>query len=97
MSKDTIAPISYVPLVILSINGKPFMQYKGPYDINEIKRFVLEVAQKVNNKQKFSNETTKEDTNKKGIPEFTIGHPLYGEDNVTYLHFEDAYGAETKQ
>ena len=76
ISKETIAPITYVPYLCLYINGKPFMQYKGPYDINEIKRFVLEVAQKVNNKQKFSNENIKNE-NKKGIPEFSIGHPLY--------------------
>ena len=64
--------------------------------INEIKRFVLEVAQKINNKQKFSTEAVKEEMSKKGIPEFTIGHPLYGDDNITYLHFEDAYGQESK-
>jgi thiol-disulfide isomerase/thioredoxin len=97
MSKETIAPISYVPYVVLYVSSKPFMQYKGPYDINEIKRFVLEVAQKINNKQKFSAESAKEDLIKKGIPEFTIGHPLYGEDNVTYLHFDEAYGPDAKQ
>jgi thioredoxin-like negative regulator of GroEL len=97
ISKETIAPISYVPYIVLYINGKPFMQYKGPYDINEIKRFVLEVAQKVNNKQKFSTETIKEEINKKNIPEFAIGHPLYGDENITYLNFDEAYGAENKQ
>ena len=72
------------------MNGKPFMRYQGPNDINEIKRFVLEIAQKVNNKQKFSTENVKEDT-RSGIPLYTIGHPLYGDDNVTYLVMDDAY------
>ena len=25
------------------------------------------------------------------IPDFTIGHPVFGDDNVTYLEFNDAY------
>ena len=54
MSKDTIAPISYVPYIVLYIQGKPFMRYSGPHDGSEIKRFVLEVANKVQSKQKFN-------------------------------------------
>jgi thiol-disulfide isomerase/thioredoxin len=92
-SKQTIAPITYVPYIVLYINGKPFMSYQGPHDINEIKRFVLEVAQKVNNKQKFSSEVVKEDP-RSGIPAFTIGKPLYGDDNVTYLKFDEAYDSK---
>lgn len=90
MSKETIAPITYVPYIILYVAGKPFMRYQGPHESSEITRFVLEVAQKVNNKQKFSTEVVKEDP-RNGIPAFSIGHPLYGDDNVTYLQFEEAY------
>ena len=90
MSKDTIAPISYVPYIALYIQGKPFMRYNGPHDGEEIRRFVLEVANKVQNKQQFAPENVKED--KKGIPEFTTGHPLCGQDDrVCYLNFDDAY------
>ena len=90
MSKDTIAPISYVPYIALYIHGKPFMRYNGPHDGNEIRRFILEVANKVQSKQKFSTENVKE--NNKGIPEYSIGRPLYGEnDKVCYLPFDDAY------
>ena len=93
MSKETIAPITYVPYLVLYISGKPFMRYGGPHDINEIKRFVIEVAQKVNNKQKFTSETqAKED--KQTIPGYSIGHPVVGDENVTYLHFNEAYGDE---
>jgi hypothetical protein len=91
LSKNTIAPITYVPYIILYINGRPFMKYNGPHDINEIKRFIIEVSQKVQNKQTFSKETVREDP-KNGIPEFTIGHPLYGDDKRTYLVFDQAYG-----
>ena len=96
LSKNTVAPITYVPYIVLYINGRPFMLYKGPHDSNEIRRFIVEVAQKVQNKQKFSNEQVKEDP-RGGIPEYSIGHPLYGDDDkVCYLEFDDAYGKENK-
>ena len=93
MSKDTIAPISYVPFIVLHIDGKPFMRYGGPHDGAEIKRFVIEVANKVQSKQKFTSENVKEpEKGKTGIPEYTIGHPLCGKDNkVCYLTMEEAY------
>lgn len=93
LSTQTIAPIEYVPYVILYVNGKPFMRYQGPPDINEIRRFVFEIAQNVNSKQQFSSEKVKEDPKnpKSGIPAYTIGHPLYGTDNVTYLLMDEAY------
>lgn len=94
MSKDTIAPIAYVPYIVLYIQGKPFMRYNGPHDGEEIRRFVIEVANKVQSKQKFSSETVKD--NKKTIPEYTIGIPLCGEDGVCYLDFDDAYGDDKK-
>jgi hypothetical protein len=91
MSKDTIAPIEYVPYIILYIQGKPFMRYNGPQDSGEIRRFVFEVANKIQSKQKFTSENI--DKTKKGIPEYTIGHPLCGpEDKVCYLEFNNAYG-----
>jgi thiol-disulfide isomerase/thioredoxin len=91
MSNETVAPIQYVPYVILFVNGKPFMRYQGPSDGDTIRKFVLEIAQKVNNKQKFSNESAVKEDTRSGIPSYTIGHPLYGDDNVTYLLMEDAY------
>ena len=90
LSKNTVAPIKYVPYVVLYIQGKPFMRYNGPHDGEEIKRFVIEVANKVQSKQKFSEDKVKDD--KKGIPEYTIGHPLCGKDDrVCYLDFSEAY------
>ena len=94
MSKETIAPINYVPYIVLYIQGKPFMRYNGPHDDQEIRRFVIEVANKVQNKQTFSKENVKD--NKKGIPEFTTGHPLCGKDDVCYLDFDTAYSVNNK-
>jgi len=90
MSKKTITPIKYVPYIVLFINGKPFMLYQGPYDANELRKFIFEVSQKVNNKQQFSKDKVKEKITGK-IPAYTIGKPLCGEDGVCYLDFNEAY------
>jgi thiol-disulfide isomerase/thioredoxin len=89
LAKDTIAPIEYVPYILLYINGKPYMKYNGPYDINEIRRFVVEVAKSVQKNQKFS--STNVVQNKKSIPSYSIGVPLYGREDVCYLDFDNAY------
>ena len=89
MSQNTITPIEYVPYIILYINGRPFMRYNGPQDGNEIRRFVIEVANKVQKKQKFSSKHVK--TSKKRIPEYTLGIPLCGPDNKCYLVMNEAY------
>lgn len=89
MSRETICPITYVPYIILYVNGNPFMRYNGPSDINEIQRFVLEVANKIHSKQKFSEEIISKDTQKE-IPPYTIGIPVCNND-ICYLEFEDAY------
>ena len=90
MSQQSITPITYVPYIVLYINGRPFMVYKGPYDAKEIRRFVIEVANNVQKKQQFSKAQVKQDKSN-GIPLYTIGHPLYGDDNVCYLEFINAY------
>jgi hypothetical protein len=91
MSNNTIAPLTYVPYIVLYIQGKPFMRYNGPHDYEELRRFVIEVANKVQSKQKFTSENVKDTT--KGIPEYSIGTPLCGDgNNVCYLDFNNAYG-----
>ncbi len=89
MSKNTITPITYVPYIVLYINGRPFMVYKGPYEAEEIRRFVIEVANNVQKKQQFSKARV-ENNDKTGIPLYTIGHPVCG-DNICYLDFMTAY------
>jgi hypothetical protein len=92
MSRETIAPIKVVPYILLFINGRPYMRYQGPYDRNEIIKFIVEVSQKVQTKQQFSTEKVKEDPNG-GIPAYTIGIPLKGGrvEKVCYLDFDNAY------
>lgn len=101
MSRETIAPINVVPYIILYINGKPYMRYQGPHDSKEIIRFIVEVSQKVQNRQTFTKTEEVKDVKKqksKGIiPAYTIGNPLYGDDSdsVCYLEFNNAYGTNT--
>lgn len=95
MSRETIAPVNYVPFIVLYLSGRPFMKYQGPSDADSIKRFVLEVAQKMESKQKFSSEQIEKPRETK-IPSFTIGHPLWGmscseDGQCTYLPFNEAY------
>jgi hypothetical protein len=93
MSRQTIAPIQVVPYIVLYINGKPYMRYNGPHDPKEIGRFIVEVAQKVQEKQDFTKDNRVKKDPSGGIPAYTIGHPLCGpDDKVCYLEFDDAYG-----
>ena len=89
MSQNTIAPIKYVPYIVLYVDGKPFMAYKGPYQASELQKFVVQVAQNIQKKQQFSKDVVKQEEQK--IPEYTIGIPVCGDDNVCYLDNLNAY------
>lgn len=92
MSRNTATPIKYVPYIVLYINGKPHMAYKGSPDEESIRNFVIEVANNAQKKQQFSRERVKENT-EEGIPLYLagIGKPVQGNDKVCYLKFETAY------
>ena len=98
-SKATILPITYVPLIILFVATKPYMIYKGPQDDLEIKRFIIEVYNKLNNKQKFTNENNA--AKKQHAILGNMGIPLYGDsDLVSYFEFNQEKGyhiAENKE
>lgn len=96
MALKTIAPIKYVPYIVLYINGKPFMMYKGPHQDEEIRRFVVEVANNVQKKQQFSNGKVQDEPSS-GLLAYCIGKPLCGNDKVCYLSFGDAYISPEKR
>jgi|SRR3989344_833395 len=95
MSKETIAPITYVPYVILFYKGKPYMRYNGPQDAEELRRFVVEIAQTIVSKEADDTYQPARGEIKrfeKHIPAYCLGQPLYGcEDGVCYLPMEEAY------
>ena len=97
MSNMTISAIKYVPLIILYVAGKPFIRYDGPHDENEMRRFIFEVSNKIQSKEKFTNkEVVKQkfqpnQQSKKDIPPYSSGQPLYGESDDFYMEFAEAY------
>jgi len=72
------------------------MRYQGPHDPKEIGRFIVEVAEKINNQEQGNKKDDAITENPRGgIPAYTIGKPLYGpDDKVCYLEFDGAYGAD---
>lgn len=53
-SKNTIAPIEYVPDVILYVDGSPYIRYDGPHEVNDIRSFIFTVYERLQ-KTCFSN------------------------------------------
>jgi len=92
MAKNTIAPLEYVPYIILYTNGKPFMRYEGNLDINSIKNFILDVQKNLKHKEQFT-PVKKTEVLKQSIPAYTIGNPVSGSSNNKrcYLNFDIAY------
>lgn len=93
LSKATIAPITYVPYIILYYNGRPHMRYDGPADLATIQDFIVEVANSIQSRQSFTTTTeNKKQIEEKFIPAYTVGIPKPGgPDNVCYLEYDDAY------
>jgi len=94
-SKNTNTNIEYVPYIILYYNGKPYYHYQGDADINKLKQFIFEMAKKTEIKQKISQNPNVIQPKKRGtIPQYCLGNPIYGNENVCYLEMEEAYTVE---
>ena len=93
VSKNCLTPIQYVPLIILYANGTPLARYDGPNEIEEIKKFVIDISQKLHND--FNEENGENGSGSEGldsgIPEYSIGRPIEGKMKVCYLDFDEAY------
>ena len=46
-SKNTIAPIEYVPDVILYVDGAPYIRYDGPHEVEDIRSFIFTVYERL--------------------------------------------------
>jgi len=92
MAKDTIAPLEYVPYIILYTNRKPFMRYEEKLDIESIKQFILDVQKNLKHKEQFT-QKKKSKIVKASIPGYTIGNPVSGptKKKRCYLNFDSAY------
>ena len=94
ISQKTITQIKYVPYIVFYFNGKPYMIYKGPCTEADIRNFVIEVANNIQQKQQFSKEKVHDTA--EGIPAYCIGKPLSGNDSVCYLTFNGAYTGQVQ-
>lgn len=94
MSLQTIAPVRYVPFIIVYWNGKPYMQYDGERSYPALRDFALQVGRTVEQRRfkKFVGTIQQQPHNiGKPIPAYTTGKPLCGENGVCYLNELDAY------
>jgi len=57
VSNNTIAPITYVPDIILYYDGVPYMRYDGAHDIQKIKKFIFDIYQRLSKTQFLDNST----------------------------------------
>jgi len=87
MSKQTLAPLVFVPTIILYIDGKPFVKYNGEYSMSSIKSFVINIAEKIKNKQTFMGNSG---TDTDSIPEYSLFKPC-NSNKVCYLNVTNAY------
>jgi thioredoxin-like negative regulator of GroEL len=94
MSRQSIAPIEYVPLIILYIDGKPMFRYEGSYTENDIRTFISDVYTNFKDRQQqfVMNKEKIHDTGK-GIPAYCLGKPLCGKDDKKkcYITYDEAY------
>lgn len=95
ISKKTIAPIQYVPLIILFVNGRPFVIYDGPFTEHDIKSFIIDYGKKISARERDTfqqQKQQKQSLNPQQIQQYYNSQPpknnLYG---VPYNIRTDAY------
>ena len=90
-SQGTKTQITYVPLIILYIDGMPYLQYNGPHETEPITKFIIEASQMYKSEQSKSGQTqqTTEQTQQKvsdGVnhskPAYCLGLPCNSKNKV---------------
>lgn len=96
MSKPTITPIKYVPLMIFYNEGIPLYKYEGPTDETSYKQlfdFLKEIHASLSNTRKFHDASNPQGAPQPPpIPAYLICKP-HGDDpeGVCFLDMESAY------
>lgn len=103
-SKGTATEIRYVPYILLYANGSPYIRFdpQGPITEMMIKNFIMDVVSSIQKKSQFlkeqqnstrsvDNKNKKHDQHHRDVPLYSIAQPLYGDNEVTYLTYIDAY------
>jgi thiol-disulfide isomerase/thioredoxin len=102
INSNTITRMEYVPYMMVYMNGVPYVQYTGGYDVNDIVSFLKNVEDSISAKHHMRNQmikkeekfdTKKSQEEKKSHP-CTYGVPICGDgtrDNVCYVTMQEAY------
>lgn len=86
ISKNTVTNITHVPYIILYVDGIPLIKYTGDYQEEEIKEFIFDATKKLKARQQFMDTRDREAgrDSSKIIPKYTVGQPLYGDNDDSY-------------
>jgi thioredoxin-like negative regulator of GroEL len=97
--------ITAVPAVYLYLNGTPLVRYSGTYTLEDLKKFVLDTYNAIQQQITFTNQSypTEQHPNVqynpklRGIAQWSIGKALFGDDDEnSYLHIaEDPNNLQT--
>lgn len=93
LSEQTVSPITFVPDLILYVDGRPIVRYRGPREIEEILRFISEATQRMQHGQNFTKgkicrAPAKGD--KDQIPSY-CGFKMMTDEDVCYVTYNEAY------
>lgn len=90
MSEASQTPIRYVPYIVVYIEGKYYLEYRGPKNIDSIARAAYEIAMKIRSGQDFSQ--GKVCSSKNGAAGYCVdGYDQDQDEDMCYTYTE-AYG-----
>lgn len=92
MSNETLNPIKSVPLLIYYHKGRPFMQYNGDPDLNQLQMFISDTTKKITNTS-FTETKLKDKIQEYKPRQVTLkfeGDSLKCKDGVCYLTQNDS-------
>ena len=93
LSKQTIAPIEFVPYIVFYVNGRPFLQYDDELVFEKLISFIRYTIKLVETKKSFVDKGVKIESD---IPKYTIAKPYAefkcNDEGFCYLTYGDAYG-----
>lgn len=97
LSRETIAPIEFVPYIVFYVNGRPFLQYDDEANIEKLLNFIVYATKLVESKKAFIDKGVKVESD---IPPYSVAKPYADfkcEGDFCYLTYADAYGKGKQQ
>lgn len=89
MAETTATPIRYVPYIVVYVNGRYYLEYRGPKTIENISRASYEIAMKISANRDFSQ--GKVCTSQSGSQGYCVdGYDQEDDDDMCYT-YDEAY------